>query len=137
MAVLILVSTTFLAVSADHNNLFEFVTILIVCIVLSDLSLAFLKGWDLLTFVVVTLLTTLVGVWVLSVFSVLIYILTFGLVLPASPKLPIIYGVRMASMVWPSAVLFIGMKHFYDESLKNKAKQEKSKKEALKAEQKL
>ncbi|MCX6704417.1 MAG: hypothetical protein NTZ07_03135 [Candidatus Woesebacteria bacterium] len=134
MAVLVLTGIICLIIGAVDNKPTEFVAVLVASIVLSNLFLTIVKGGNLLIFVGLLSLTAL-GALIMIILNVWNYILTYGLTEFPSSVNPIVYGIRFISMAWPSAVLVIGIKHYYDESQKEKAKQDKSKKQAPKAEQ--
>jgi hypothetical protein len=124
MAVLILTNLVCLVLGLHDLAPAELIAVLIAGLVLSNLFLVIVKGWNIWGFLL-TLFISGAGIWLLGLISVICYAFIFVTNIDTTLTMhPIVYGIRLASMFWPSTVLYLGYK-FYQKSEREKPKEEK------------
>ena len=118
----------------SHGQPKEFVGILVALLAITDLIFVIEQGWGLGMFIWLLVLTGTVT-FVMGVFNLLANV---PFPLPLTESFDPIYspvfwvsGIRWVSIIWPTAVLLIGISTYYDreKSQKEKAKQEIPEKE--------
>jgi hypothetical protein len=123
MAALIITSFVCLTIGAVDGKPAELWVALIACILLSCIFLVIVKGWSMADFCFV-LLVTAMGFYLLSIFNMMNYILTYGMN-SVDVNNVWVYALRSASIIWPTAVLVIGTLKPKKKSKKVKTKEKK------------